>query len=300
MNRILITGGTGLIGKHLTTLLLAKGYTVYHLSRSAGSHARVNTFVWDVEKGEIDERCIEGVDTIIHLAGAGIADKRWTDKRKKLIIESRTQSIRLLYSLLKRKPHTVKSVISASGIGYYSDRADELMFEDSAPNNDFLAVSCIKWENAVDEGAELGLRVVKFRTGVVLDTGGGALPKLALPVKFGVGAALGSGRQWLSWIHWHDAVAMYIFAIEHNIAGVYNMVAPNPVTNNQLIKEIAKTLKRPLWLPNVPAFALKAALGELATAVLGSTKVSSQKIEKAGFKFEFIDVSAALKDIHGK
>ncbi|MEO6150156.1 MAG: TIGR01777 family oxidoreductase [Mucilaginibacter sp.] len=300
MKHILLTGGTGLLGTQLTNLLLSKGYTVSHLSRGPGKDARIQTFLWDIEKGRIDERSIDGVDTIIHLAGAGIADKSWTDERKKLLLDSRTKSIALVYSVLKKKQHQVKTIISASGIGYYSDRGDELMFEDSAPANDFLATCCVEWEKAVDEGKELGLRIVKFRTGVVLDAAGGALPKLALPVKFGVGAALGSGKQWISWIHTQDVIDMYLFGIEHEIEGAYNMAAPIPVTNRQLIKAAAKHLKRPLWLPNVPAFALKLFLGEMATLVLGSTKVSAQKIEQAGFKFSYPDVDAALKEVYGK
>ncbi|RYD89904.1 MAG: TIGR01777 family protein [Sphingobacteriales bacterium] len=300
MKNILLTGGSGLLGTHLTEVLLARGYTVSHLSRGPGKNPKVKTYQWDIDKGIIDELAIDGVDTIIHLAGAGIADKRWTDDRKKLLIKSRTKSIGLVYDLLKKKPHTVKNIISASGIGYYSDRGDELMFEDSAPANDFLATCCIEWENAVDDGKDLGLRVVKFRTGVVLDAGGGALPQLSLPVKFGVGAALGNGKQWMSWIHWQDVVDMYLFGIENDIKGVYNMVAPNPVTNKQLTKAVAKHLKRPLWVPNVPALALKLFLGEMSTLVLGGTKVSPIKIEDAGFKFKFTTLDGALTDIYGR
>ncbi|RVU01607.1 TIGR01777 family protein [Mucilaginibacter limnophilus] len=300
MKSVLITGGSGALGQQLTSFLLNKGYTVSHLSRSPGKDPKVKTYQWDVNNGVIDEACIDGVDTIIHLAGAGIADERWTDKRKKVLIESRTKSIALLYNLLKRKPHKVKSVISASGIGYYSDREDKLMYESNAPNTDFLAQCCIEWEAAVDEGHQLGLRIVKFRTGVVLDKKEGALPQLSLPVKFGFGAALGSGKQWISWIHWHDVAAMYLFAIENNIQGTFNMVAPHPVTNKQLTKAVAKVLKRPFWMPNVPGFALKTFLGEMATLVLGSTKVSAQKIQEAGYKFKFVNLNEALQDIYAK
>jgi uncharacterized protein (TIGR01777 family) len=296
---ILITGGTGLIGSRLTALLLEKGYTINHLSRRKNPAPAVNTFFWDLDKGEIDECCIDGVDIIIHLAGEGIADKRWTEDRKKAIAESRTKGIRLIYDLLKKKKHQVKSVISASAIGYYSDRGDELLTEDSAPNNDFMAHCCVEWEAAVDEGRQLGLRVTKFRTGVVLDNGG-ALEKMAAPVKWYVGSPLGSGKQWIPWIHVQDVIDMYLFAIEHeDFEGVYNMVAPNPVTNKQLTKAVARQLHRPLWLPNVPAFLLKLLLGEMSTIVLGSTKVSAQKMEDAGFKFKFTGITDALKEIYG-
>jgi len=173
------------------------------------------------------------------------------------------------------------------------------MTEDSPPSNDFMAKCCIAWENAVDEGVALGLRIVKFRTGVVLDNGG-ALAKMAMPVKLYAGSPLGSGKQWIPWIHSQDVVDMYIYAIENeNFAGVYNMVAPNPVTNEQLTQAIAKQLHKPLWLPNVPTFFLKFLLGEMSTIVLGSTKVSAQKIEDAGFKFKYPVIKEALAEIYG-
>ena len=296
---ILLTGGTGLIGKHLTVQLLAGGYAVSHLSRSAGHNPQVKTYLWDVNKGEMDVQCIDGVDIIIHLAGAGIADEKWTEERKKELIDSRTKSIELIYGLLKDKKHTVNSVISASAIGYYSDRGDELLTEDSPPSNDFMAKCCVAWENAVEEGRQMGLRVVKFRTGVVLDKEG-ALAKMATPVKLLVGSPLGNGKQWVPWIHWQDVIDMYMHAIKNeNFTGVYNMVAPNPVTNEQLTKAIAKQLHRPLWAPHVPALLLKLLMGEMGTIVLGSTKVSAQKIEDEGYKFKFADIAPALKDIYG-
>ncbi|MBE9584877.1 TIGR01777 family protein [Mucilaginibacter sp. JRF] len=298
--KILLTGGSGGLGRQLTDLLLSKGYTVNVLSRGEGKDKRVQTFKWDVSKGIIDDVCIDGVDTIIHLAGAGIADERWTDERKKVVIESRTKSIELLYDLLKRKLHQVKAVVSASGTGYYSDRGDELLTEENPPANDFLGHCCVLWEQEVDEGKQLGLRVAKFRTGVVLDKHAGALPRLSAPIKFGFGAALGSGKQWIPWIHWQDVAGIYLYGIEQELEGVYNMVAPNPVTNKQLTKHVAQHLRRPLWLPNVPAFALNLALGEMSTLVLGSTKVAADKIEQAGYIFKFNSIDKALTDIYGR
>lgn len=298
---ILITGGTGLIGKKLTQHLLNKGYSVSHLSRSPGTDARVATYLWDINKGQIDPHCIDGVDTIIHLAGTGIADSRWTPERKKEIIESRTRSIALVYDILRQNAHSVKTVISASGVGYYSDRGNEIMTETCAPAHDFIGACCVAWENAVAEGEKLGLRVVKFRTGVVLSADGGALPKMAAPVKFGLGAALGNGKQWMPWIHEQDVIYMYMFAIDHEeLSGAFNMVAPQPVTNHQFTKAIAKVLHRPFWLPNVPAFALKLALGEMSTIVLGGTNASAKKIKAAGFSFSYPELMEALKDLYKK
>jgi uncharacterized protein (TIGR01777 family) len=299
LKSILLTGGTGLIGRSLTKQLLANGYRVSHLSRNPGKDPRVKTFLWDVAKGVIDEHCIDDVDIIVHLAGAGIADKRWTGERKKEIIDSRTKSIGLIYHLLRTKKHQVNTIVSASAIGYYSDRGDELLTENSPPNNDFMAKCCVAWEAAVDEGRAFNLKIVKFRTGVVLDNGG-ALKQMALPVKLYIGSPLGSGKQWIPWIHWQDVVGMYLLAIENeSFTGVYNMVAPNPVTNEQLTQAIAKQLHKPLWAPKIPAFFLKLLMGEMSIIALGSTKVSAQKIEDAGFKFKYPNISSALKEIYG-
>jgi len=274
---ILITGGSGLIGKLLTNELIKKGYKVSHLNRSPGKDMRVKTFLWDVEKGQIDKCCIDEIDTIIHLAGAGIADKRWTEKRKKILIDSRTKSIGLIYDLIKNKKNTVRYIISASAIGYYGNRGDEILTEGSEPGSGFLSTCCVEWENAVDEGEQLGLSVTKFRTGVVLNAKGGALPQMAFPVKIGFGSPLGSGKQWIPWIHWQDVIEMYVYSIENQLTtGVYNMVAPEPVTNKQLTKAVAKQLRRPLWLPKVPAFLLKLLLGKMSVVVLGSTRVSPE------------------------
>ena len=297
---VLITGGSGLLGKQVTAALLSRGHLVSHLSRSRGKDPKVKTFLWDVIKGEIDEHCIDGVDTIIHLAGAGIADKRWSEERKAEILNSRTKSIGLIYALMRTKAHKVNTVISASGVGYYSDRGNELLTENSSPAHDFIGSCCIEWEKAVDEGAEFDLRIVKFRTGVVLSLAGGALPQLALPVKFAVGSPLGNGKQWISWIHQQDVIDMYLHGLENKqLAGVYNMAAPNPVTNAVLTKAVAKQLHRPLWAPNVPAFLIKLLFGEMATLVLGSTKASAQKIIDAGFKFKYPEIASALKEIYG-
>jgi uncharacterized protein (TIGR01777 family) len=297
---ILLTGGTGLIGTHLTQALLDKGYTVSHLGRKLGNNPKVKTYLWDVPKGEIDEACINEIDTIVHLAGAGVVDKRWSDKRKKEIIDSRTKSVGLIYQVLREKSHNVKTIISASATGYYGDRGSELLTEESEPGSDFLAEVCIKWEAAADKGEDLDLRIVKFRTGIVLNKDGGALPQLANPIKWGIGSPLVNGEQWMPWIHWRDVVKMYIYGIENDsLSGAYNMTGPNPVTNKQLTKAVAEQLHKPLWTPNVPEFLLKLILGEMRIAVLESDRTSSKKIEDAGFEFDYPDLLVALKEIYG-
>lgn len=296
---ILITGGTGLIGTKVTNELLDRGYQVSHLSRSPGHNPKVKTYLWDVPMGEIDKNCLDGVDTVLHLAGAGISDKRWSENRKKEIIDSRTKSISLIYQLIKNESNQINTIVSASAIGYYSDRGDELLTEESPPNNDFMARCCIQWEKAVDQGRSMGLRVLKFRVGVVLDKNEGALPLMARSIKLGLGAPLGSGRQWLPWIHQQDAVDMFIYGIENiNLSDVYNLVAPNPVTNKQFTKALAKQLHRPVWPLKVPAFVFKLLMGEMSTIILGSTRVSAQKIEKEGFVFKYPELPAALKNIY--
>ncbi|HVV56298.1 MAG TPA: TIGR01777 family oxidoreductase [Mucilaginibacter sp.] len=297
---ILITGGSGLVGTLLTDKLLSLNHKVNHLSRKPGTGDDVKTYLWDVDKGEIDESCIDGVEMIVHLAGAGIADKKWTDERKREITESRSESIRLIYDVLKKTRNKVNTVISASAIGYYGDRGDELLTEDSNPGEGFMPQCCIEWEKAVDEGKQLGLRVVKFRTGVLLDKNDGALPQMAKPVKLFAGAAFGSGKQWVPWIHGRDVVRMYMHAIENiNVTGVYNMVAPEPVTNKQLIRAVAKQLHRPLWPIKAPAAFFRLLLGEMSTLVLGSTRVSAQRILDDGFIFQYPHLDEALNDIYG-
>jgi uncharacterized protein len=296
---VLITGGTGLVGRLLTDALLYRGYQVSHLSRKAGYDPRVKTYLWDVGRSSIDENCIDQAGIVLHLAGAGIAGKRWTQKRKKELIESRSHSIALLYRLIKDRPNNVHTVISASATGYYGDCGDRLLTEESLPGNNFLADCCLAWEDAVSQGRQLGLRILEFRTGVVLDKRGGALPAMARPVRLGLGAALGKGKQWVSWIHWMDMVDMYLYGIENKgLSGIYNMVAPQPVTNKQLMRAIAQQLRRPLWPLRVPSLVFKILMGERSQLILGSARVSAQKIESDGFNFSYPDLTDALKEIY--
>lgn len=297
--KILITGGTGTVGRFLSKLLTDRGHEVALLSRSTNSELPYKIYSWEVKHQTIDPKCIDGVDTIIHLAGAGIADQRWTDHRKKILVNSRTDSIELIYKLLNERSHVVRNVVSASAAGFYSDRGNQILTESDPPAHDFLGECCIAWEKAVDKGVAMGLRVVKFRTGVILDKNSGALEKLAQPIKYGFGAALGDGKQWVPWIHPQDVANMYIFGVEEPLLnGAYNMCSPHPLTNQSLTKAIAKQLKKRLWLPNVPAFALQLALGEMSAVVLGSTRMDVGKIEDAGFKFSYPDITSALQNIY--
>ncbi len=298
VKKILITGASGLVGKRLTELLLQKGYQVFHLGRS-NKGGSVPTFLWDVEKQVIDSAALANVDTVIHLAGAGVADKRWTTDRKKEILESRTKSTALLFEVLKTEEHHVTTFISASAVGYYGfGLSDEVFTEESKSGSDFLAKVTRQWEEEVDQIRLLGIRVVKLRIGIVLSEKGGALTEMAKPIRLGVGSALGTGKQYLTWIHLDDLCEMFIKAAEDQlIHGPYNAVGSEWVTNLEMTKSIAKVLKKPLWLPPVPGFVLKMILGEMADMVLNGSKISAEKIQKAGFKFRFTKLDEALKDL---
>jgi len=296
--KILITGATGLVGTELKKHLISKGYEVNTLSRKKDNNP--NNFVWDVYKGTIDADCLNGVDAIIHLAGEPVADKKWTDERKKQIIDSRVKSTELLFKTIKSKPdNQLKSFISASAVGFYGDCGDEILTEESPNGYGFLAECCKLWEDAIDQGKKLSLRIVKLRTGIVLSNHGGALPQLDKPVKLFAGAALGTGKQWTPWLHIDDMVEMYIEAIENlKMENCYNACAPFPVTNKALTKAIAKHLHRPVWPIKIPKKALELLLGERVEAVLMSNNTSAQKILDAGFKFKFTHLEDALKDLY--
>lgn len=297
----LITGGTGLLGKELSKLLLANGHKVGILSRSKREDAQVKYFQWDINKGEIEQAALKNVDCLIHLAGAGIADEKWTDQRKKEIIDSRVKPLELLSQKFKEQGVFPKSIVSASAVGIYGfDTGDGNLTEESEKGQDYISEVVIKWEKAVDNFAELTKsRVVKLRIGIVLDKNGGALPQLALPVKLGIGSALGDGEQWLSWIHSDDLCQLfYQSSLDESKNGAYNAVAPNPVKNKEMVKVLGKVLKRPIWAPKVPGFVLKLILGERAQLVLGGNKVSASKIESTGFHFKFSNLEHALTEIY--
>ena len=299
---ILITGGTGFVGKGLVKLLLKKGYHISLLVRhepEGMEDPNLRIFKWDVYKGEIDQDCIENADAIIHMAGEEIAAKRWTDERKKQIVESRTQSIRMIYDLLRKTKNQVNHIISASAVGYYGDRANELLTEESLPSKDFLAETCIAWEEAVDKGHKLGLRIVKLRSGIILAKDGGVLSQIDKPIRFGMGVIPGSGNQWISWIHYVDALNVYAFALENeSLKGVFNLVAPRPVTVEDMTRSIARAMnKSPLFI-HTPAFAMKIAIGEMSIMALESTKVSSEKLTNSGYNFKYPLMEEALAEIY--
>lgn len=299
METILITGASGLIGQKLTPLFLRKGYRVIHLSRTLPARPAVETFLWDVQKQTIDNDAIQQADYIIHLAGANISDKRWTASRKKEIIDSRVDSLHLLFKSIQRTNKQLKAFVSASATGIYGALTTEKIFsEGDPPAEDFLGTTCKLWEGAAETIAKLEIRTVKLRTGIVLSENGGALEKMVKPVKLFVGAPLGSGKQYFPWIHIDDLCEIYLKAIEDNsLYGPYNAVAPEHITNKAFTEHIAHLLKRPLILPNVPSFLLKLAVGELAIAVLEGSRVSCKRIEESGFIFTYNTVDKALRHL---
>ena len=299
--KILITGATGLIGKKLVKLLLAKNHSVNYLSTSISkieSKPNYKGFYWNPEQSKIDENCIYEVDIIIHLAGATIA-KRWTNAYKQEIIESRILSSELLYNLVKKNPNQVKQFVSASGTAVYPESFDIVYDETTKATEDsFLSNVVKKWEESANRFQVLGLKVCKLRTGIVLSNVGGALPEMVKPIKMGFGAAMGNGRQMQSWIHINDLVDMYCFIIENQLEGVYNAVTPNPVSNQELTTVIAKTLKKPLFLPNIPQFIMKLILGEMSYLLFSSKNLSAQKIIDKGFQFQFSKIKEAIVDLY--
>ncbi len=293
----MITGASGLIGSRLTEILSAKGYSVAHLGRTK-REGKVKSFVWDVDRQQFDKEALKGVEAIIHLAGAGIADQRWTEKRKQEILDSRIFSTRLLYRALAEGNHSVKTVVSASAIGYYGfGHTNEVFTETSKPGSDFLAQVTHQWENEMDKFQEV-VRLVKLRVGIVLSERGGALKEMAKPVRYFVGAPIGSGKQFMSWIHIDDLCNMFMKAIDdHSMQGAYNAVGPYAVTNRELTNAIGRVLHRPVILPPVPGFVLKLVLGEMADLVVQGSNISSEKILATGFIYQFNTLEEALTDL---
>jgi uncharacterized protein len=290
---ILITGGTGLIGTLLSKKLLAKGHTVRVLSRSKRKIPGIEVFTWDYTKNHLEAGAMYGVEVLVHLAGEGIAESSWTENRKKQLISSRVDSLNFLNNYV---PKTLHTLIGGSATGFYGGNTGEnLSTIESPAGNDFLAKCTKIWEKTEEEFAKKhNLELSIIRTGVVLSSNGGALPKLAGPVKAYIGSPLGTGSQWVSWIHEQDLVDVFVDAIENPNQAIVNAVAPNPATNTQMLKAIAKTLNKPTFMPNVPGFVLKIILGEMATVVLGSAKVESN-VPKENFKFPNID--SAIEDL---
>ncbi len=298
--KVLVTGATGLVGKQVVKILHDKGITIHFLTTSANkviSKTNSKGFYWNPKSGEIDENCLSGVDAIIHLAGASIA-KRWTNAYKEEIVESRILSSNLLFQTLKNHPNQVKQIVSASAIGIYPSNFSKTYTEDYTDFDDsFLSNVVVKWEESVDQFARIGLQVCKLRIGLVLATKGGALPAMIKPVKFGLGSIFGSGKQWQSWIHIKDLARLFVFSIENNWTGTFNAVAPNPVTHREFMFALAREMKKPLFFPNTPKIIMNLILGEMHVLLFDSQKVSSQKIQNAGFDFTFSNINSALSNL---
>ncbi|MFV5692253.1 TIGR01777 family oxidoreductase [Flavobacterium sp. LT1R49] len=296
---ILISGGSGFIGKHLTDLLIEKGFSVSILSRSDKKNTTdISYFKWDVSNQTIDEASVLNADYVIHLAGENIAEKRWTAKRKLAIVDSREKSTQLIYSVLKKNNKKLDAFISASAVGIYGAvNGEEICTEETPLAHDFLGSTCQKWENGIDFIENLHIRTVKIRTGLVLGKNDGFLKKLIPIFKYRLGSVLGSGKQYMPWIHVDDLCHVYLEAVvNEEMNGPYN-AAVNDNTNNAIFsKTLARVLGYSIWLPNVPEFVLKFALGEMSKIVLYGRRVSSEKLEKLGFQFKYKNLEGALRN----
>ena len=303
MATVLVTGGTGMIGKALTAALQQRGDKVIVLTRGKkeASNSAITFAQWDLQKQTIDAAAVQQADYIVHLAGANVGAGRWTKERKKEIRDSRVQSGNLLVKALQEIENNVKAVVSMSAIGWYGADAagphPQPFVETDAPDNSFLGETCRQWEASISPVQQLLKRLVIFRAGIVLSSEGGAYKEFKKPLQAGVAGILGSGNQVVSWIHVEDMVRLLLFAIDTNeLQGVYNAVAPQPVTNKELVTQMGK--EKGFFIPvTVPAFGLKIALGEMSVEVLKSTTVSAQKITQAGFVFNFPTIEKAISDL---
>ena len=300
--RVLITGATGLIGQEMVKLCHEKDIKVNYLTTSKSKIVQEENykgFYWNPKAKEIDADCFKGVDTIVHLAGATVS-KRWTPSYKKEILSSRTETTALLVNTLKELTHTVKQVVSASAIGIYPDSL--INYYDESHNeisSSFLGQVVSVWEQASDEFLKLNITVSKIRIGLVLSNKGGALMEIVKPIKFGLGAAFGNGKQWQSWIHIQDLANLFLYVLQNNLNGVYDGVAPNPTSNSELTKTAASILHKPLFMPNIPKFFMKLVLGEMHILLFESQRVSSKKIADEGFLFKFNYLEPALNNLLG-
>ena len=295
MEKVLITGGSGLIGRRLSFLLKSRGYEVRILSRSNNPKNNYKTFVWNVSEQYINDSAFEGLNHIIHLAGAGIADKRWSEKRKKEIIASRVASTNLLYNSVKRLKTPLNSFISASATGYYGAVTSETIFEEKdKPAKDFLGKVCSLWEDSIFQFNEIKIRTVALRTGIVLSKDGGALKKMKTPII----TLLGNGKQYMPWIHIDDLCELYIKAIEdEQFKGAFNAVSPEHISNLSFSKKISKIFNYPFLALGAPSLILQIVFGEMSTIILNGSRISANKIKQAGFKFKFENLEKALKNL---
>lgn len=296
--RILIGGGSGNIGRAISDQLQRNGHEVRLLSRTPGSKEKtISEYHWDIDRNIIDPAALEGVDSIINLAGAPI-NQKWSPHYKGLIVKSRVESTRLLYDAVRKNSIPLKSFIGTSAVGYYPANVNRLLTEDEKAGKTFLSEVCDHWERVAHLFENLDIRTVVFRVGVVLSHEGGALSKMAAPIKWGLGSPLGSGKQMVPWIHIDDLAAMFVTAVENQkLTGTYNATGPKSVTNKELTRTIAKVLRKPLLLPPVPAAALKLMLGEMSEIALSGHNVDSSRIQGTGFEYQHPDLETALKDL---
>ena len=276
-----------------------KGYDVAVLSRT-DNHDPINkVYGWDIEKNQIDMEALKYADYIIHLAGANIGEKRWTKKRKQLIIDSRIKTAQLIFDKINETKNKPKAFISASAIGFYgTTKTDRIFSESDPPSKDFLGETCRLWEESADRFEKIGIRTVKIRTAIVLTKQGGALSPLLQTVKLGIGSAIGDGKQFMPWIHIDDLCEIYIKAIEDaQMNGPYNAAAPHHTTNRDFMETLASILKKPFWFPNIPATFIKLIFGKMSVILLKGNRVSSEKITNAGYRFKFSNLGDALADI---
>ncbi len=300
MQRILITGATGLVGQEIVKQCHDQNIAVNYLSTSKSkleNKSNYKGFYWNPSSGEIDVNCFKGIDVIINLAGASIA-QRWTKSYKEEILKSRVEALQLLYKTIETENLSIKHLVSASAIGIYPDSLTHYYEEDFNDFDDgFLASVVSSWEREANHFKSLNIKVSKIRIGIVLSNKGGALPKLAKPIQWFVGSALGSGNQWQSWIHIEDLAAIFMYVVNHTLEGAFNAVAPNAVPQKEVVKSIGKVVKRPILLPAVPSFVLKLVLGDMSALVLESQRVSSNKIEGLGYSFKYYQLKPALDDL---
>lgn len=298
MLKILIAGGSGFVGRQLSQMLIQNGYEVAWLTRGKSTQNQIKTFNWDIKTGFIDTQAIAFADVIVNLAGAGVADKKWTKTYKQELFDSRITATALIAQALQKNTHHAKAYIAASAIGIYGNTTSLNANEDDTPATNYLAQLCTDWETSTQSIAKLGIRTATVRVGVVLGLDGGFVKQVSALTNYYLGAALGSGKQYTSWIHLNDLCRMFIWLIEHeNLTGIYNGVAPNPVSNKTLTKLLAKQLHKPIILPNAPAFMLNLIFGEMASMLLASQHVSAQKIIATGFNFKFDTAENALANL---
>jgi len=297
---ILIAGATGLIGQEIVTQCKEAGIHVNYLTTSKKKIEKstgYNGFYWNPATAEINKDAFVNVSAIINLAGASVA-KRWTKTYKKAILDSRTASAVVLFNALQSISHNVNQYISSSGVSIYPNSKDKLYSEENVEiDTSFLAEVVVAWERAADSFSALGIEVTKVRTGVVLAKDAGALCQMLKPIKMGLVSVLGDGKQWLSWIHIEDIARMYLYILDKQLEGVYNGVAPSPVTNKKVTKAIAAICGKSLWLPRVPAFLIRLLLGEMSTLVLEGQLVSAKKIQANGFRFKYTNIEASLVNL---